>query len=486
MNLGGEIQKFYQLNENPNIRQNDYDYFINTHKSPIDVSNFNGVGGSTILFSGHYPRFHKSDFATYTLDKVGVDWPINYKILKKYYDLNDKITGVSGVPGDPKYPDIKTLLPPVPLGKMGYTLAKGFDKLNWHWWPAYSAINTIKYGNRSKDYYDRPSNIGSHRDSKGSTNNTYLPLAISQGLIIKKRCIVTELISENDEIKNINYINIDGSYDQAKAKIYIIAASAIGTPRLLLNSYYKKSKLGLANSSNLIGKNLMIHPIGYIEGLYKENLFSNFGPQGCCLLSQQFYDTNIKNDFKRGYTLQAIRGPFPIESSLSLTNRKLISFGKNFWTQFESKYNHTAHIIVLVEDLPNSKNQVTINKKILNKFGQPAVNINYELSMNSKRMLSNGISNAKKVLKASGAYKTFGHGPVRGAGWHTLGTCRMGSNPETSVVNKFGKCHDINNLFIIDGSVFPTSSGVNPAATIQSLALYFSEKIISVYKDLLI
>ena len=485
INKGGEIQKFKELNDNPNIRKKDFDYLINTDNSPIDISNYNGIGGSTILFSGHYPRFQKSDFSTYTNDKVGVDWPIDYTILKKYYEINDTITGVAGVVGNSKYPDIKDLLPPIPLGKMGYTLAKGFRKLNWHWWPSYSAINTIPYNNRPADDYQRPSNLGNTNMSKGSANNTYFPLAKSEGIIIKKNCTVSKLICENNEIKNIDYIDSDGSLNQAKAKIYILSASGIGTPRLLLNSRSSSTQGTLANTSNLVGKNLMLHPIGYIEGLFKENLYSNFGAQGCCLMSQEFYETDESNRFKRGYTIQALRGPLPIESSLSLTKRKIIPFGEKFWNKFESNYNHSAHMIVIIEDLPDIRNEVTVNKNLKNKFDQPGVNINYILSENSKKMLSHGINNARKVLKASGAYKSFGYGPVRSTGWHTLGTCRMGNNPKDSVVNKYGKSHDISNLFIIDGSVLPTSSGVNPAATIQSLALYFSEKIISIYKELL-
>tara|TARA_B100000579_G_scaffold17378_2_gene12259 strand:- start:240 stop:1841 length:1602 start_codon:yes stop_codon:yes gene_type:complete len=485
INKGGEIQKFKDLNDNPNVRKHDYDYLINSDNSPIDIANFNGIGGSTILFSGHYPRFRKSDFKTFSNDKVGIDWPIDYTILKKYYEINERITGVAGISGNSNYPDIKNLLPPVPLGKMGYILAKGFRKLNWDWWPSYSSINTIPYNQRPADDYQRPSNLGDVNMSKGSANNTYLPLAKSEGLIIKERCIVSKLICENNQIININYIDNDGSFHQAKAKIYIIAASGIGTPRLLLNSQSTSSTNTIANKSNLVGKNLMLHPIGYIEGLYKENLYSNFGPQGCCLMSQEFHETKEENGFKRGYTIQALRGPLPIESSLSLTNRKIITFGEKFWHEFESNYNHSVHMIVITEDLPDIRNQITINKNLINKYDQPGVNINYTLSDNSKRMLSHGINNSRKVLKASGAYKTFGYGPVRGTGWHTLGTCRMGNNPKESVVNKYGKCHDVNNLFIIDGSVFPTSSCVNPAATIQSLALYFSEKIISIYKELL-
>ena len=99
-------------------------------------------------------------------------------------------------------------------------------------------------------------------------------------------------------------------------------------------------------------------------------------------------------------------------------------------------------------------------------------------------MLNHGLSNGRKLLKISGASKTFAFGPVRYTGWHILGTCRMGNDPNKSVVNKYGKTHDFENLFIVDGSIFPTSGGVNPASTIQALSLYIANAIKSRYKDI--
>ena len=111
----------------------------------------------------------------------------------------------------------------------------------------------------------------------------------------------------------------------------------------------------IANSSDLVGRNLMLHPLGYIEGHFREDLKSNSGPQGCCILSQEFYDSDIKRGFHRGYTFQIIRGPLPVEAALNLTSRKLVNFGKEFFKEFNSIYNHTAHMTVITEDLPELK-----------------------------------------------------------------------------------------------------------------------------------
>ena len=141
------IKKF---NIDPNIRKLKSDYPINNKNSPISIANFNAVGGSTILYSGHFPRFHKSDFKTKSLDNIGYDWPFEYKDLKPFYEVNDKMMGVAGLSGDPAYPDIKNLLPPVNIGRSGEKIAKAFNKLGWHWWPSYSGIATKSYYGRKK------------------------------------------------------------------------------------------------------------------------------------------------------------------------------------------------------------------------------------------------------------------------------------------------------------------------------------------------
>ena len=134
--------KDFNFSPFPNVRKLESDYLINDSNSQISIANFNGVGGSTILYSGHFPRLHPSDFKTFSLDEVGHDWPISYKDLENFYNLNDEMTGVSGLEGDPAYPEIKNMQPPIAMGSIAKTLGTGFNNLGWHWWPSYSAIIT--------------------------------------------------------------------------------------------------------------------------------------------------------------------------------------------------------------------------------------------------------------------------------------------------------------------------------------------------------
>ena len=138
-----ELSKLSTHHPLPSVRKGAADYPIDDSESPIAISNFNAVGGSTILFSGHFPRFHPSDFKARSLDGVADDWPITYRTLEPYFDLNDRMMGVSGLSGDPAYPEISRLLPSVPMGHAGEQLAKGFNALGWHCGPRTPRLSLV-------------------------------------------------------------------------------------------------------------------------------------------------------------------------------------------------------------------------------------------------------------------------------------------------------------------------------------------------------
>ena len=135
--------------------------------------------------------------------------------------------------------------------------------------------------------------------------------------------------------------------------------------------------------------------------------------------------------------------------------------------------------------MPEIHDKVTIDPKLTDSFGIPSPKIEYILSENSRRMLDHAIGTATQVMKAAGAVEIT-HDPLkREAGWHLMGTAKMGTNKDESVVNKYGQTHDVDNLFIIDGSIFVTAGAVNPTSTIQTLALYIADHISSKSRDFL-
>lgn len=481
-----EVLREHEYNVSPNIRKLAVDYPINDKDSPIAIANFNAVGGGTILYSGHFPRFHPSDFKVRTLDELADDWPVDYGQLEPFFSANDQMMGVSGLVGDPAYPPIERLLPPVPLGRMGETIGNGFNKLGWHWWPSYSAIITRQYGGREKCINLGPCNSGCSQGAKSSVDITYWPQALLKGVKLKTRSRVREItVNDAGSATGVIYYDESGAECKQLARIVIVACNGVGTPRLLLNSRSASFPDGLANRSGLVGKNLMLHPLGYVEGIFEEPLESHLGPQGCCILSQEFYETDVQRGFVRGYTMQILRGPGPIETAVSGFMRREIPWGVAHHKAFAARFGRTIGLAVIVEDLPELHNTVTLDPNLVDAHGIPAPKITYKMSENSKKMLAHGLARGKEVMTAAGSSKNLAYGPVRNTGWHLMGTARMGTDPDNSVVNEWGRSHDVSNLFIVDSSIFVTSGAVNPVSTMQALALYIADRIKKNLKSLL-
>jgi len=257
--------------------------------------------------------------------------------------------------------------------------------------------------------------------------------------------------------------------------VVVLACNGVGTPRLLLNSRSARFPDGLANRSGLVGKNLMIHPWGMVRGAFDAPLDSHRGPLSCCILSQQFYETDRSRGFVRGYNMQITRGLGPVATARMGVARGDIPWGAGHHEAFARRFGRSIGVGICCEDLPEECNMVTLDPTLTDSNGIPAPKITYRLSENTERMLRHGLERGTEVMKAAGAWDAYGEGPVRQTGWHLLGTARMGEDPERSVVNGWGRSHDVKNLFIVDGSVFVTSGGVNPTPTIQAVALYIAD-----------
>ncbi|MFT5691217.1 MAG: choline dehydrogenase-like flavoprotein [Oceanicoccus sp.] len=472
-----EARSSGDFNISPNRRQNASDYPINEDDSPIKVANFNGVGGGTVLYAGHYPRFHPSDFRVKTLDGVADDWPIDYATLEPFYRENDRMTGVSGLAGDPAYPPKEPMMPPLPLGLSGQVLARGFNKLDWHWWPSDSAIATEPYNGRDKCINLGACISGCAQGAKASTDITYWPHALRQGVELRTHCRVREItVDEHGMASGAIYYDAKGIEQTQKAHVVIMACNGIGTPRILLNSKSIAFPDGLANSSGLIGKNLMFHPYASITGVFDQTMDGYKGPHDS-MLSQEFYETDADRGFLRGYTFETTRGMGPVNTALSGIFRDKLSWGTNHHREFRQMFTRTTGMVAICEDLPEEHNCVTLDPTLKDSNGIPSPKLHYTLSQNSKKMLDHATARATEVLRAAGAIDVYSDSPLIYGGWHLMGTARMGKNPKTSVVNEWGRSHDVKNLFIVDGSVFVTSAGVNPTCTIQALALYIGDQI---------
>lgn len=461
------------VNERSKIQTPPTGYPINNAEAQLPVSSFSAVGGATILYAGHFPRLHPADFRVKTMDGVADDWPIDHELLWPYYAENDRMMGVAGLAGDPAYPPKESVLPPLPLGKSGEAIAKGFNALGWHWWASDSAILTEQFDGR-----DKCANLGSctrgcAQGAKGSTDVTYWPHAIRAGAELRTGCRVREItVNEQGMASGVIYYDSDGNEHSQPAEVVVLACNGIGTPRLLLNSRSSLFPDGLANSSGLVGKNLMLHPYATAFGTFDVPLDGYRGP-GNCIQSQEFYETDPSRGFLRGYTLEIVRGRGHVATGLQGVMSGKIPFGHDHHRAYRDLFNRIAGMLGICEDLPELHNTVTLDPDLVDQNGVPAAKINYRISDNSRKMLAHAMARSEDVLQATGA-KDIQSGVLPGAG-HLMGTARMGTDPGKSVVNEWGRCHDVRNVFVVDGSIFVTSGGVNPTRTIQALTLYIAD-----------
>ncbi len=478
-----ELARYGEFSCDPNVRKLKQDYPINSNDSCITPVNWNGVGGSTINFLGHWPRFRPSDFRTRSLDGVGEDWPLDYHTLAPFYDMNDRNTGVSGLGGNPAYPDYTPPHPPIPMGKLGRTLARGFNKMGWHWWPSDVAILSQDDGGRQKCVNAGTCDLGCAAGAKGGTNFTYWPILENAGVELRTNARVREILVDQRTgfATGVLYHGPDGQVHEQKAELVIVACNGVGTPRLLLNSTSSLFPEGLANRSGMVGRNLMFHPLTGVAGVFDEPMKGHEGPMACSILSQEFYESDPARGFVRGYGLHSGRSTTPMTYALGgygVDNP--IPWGAEHREIMDDVYPYLAGLTVVTEDLPEEHNRVTLDPDLTDSDGIPAPRITYRLGDNTRRMLKHGEERATELLLAAGAKRVLSKSDDNvwwRAGWHQMGTCRMGLDPETSVVNGWGRSHDVKNLFIVDGSIFVTSGAVNPTSTIQALALYVGDRI---------
>jgi choline dehydrogenase-like flavoprotein len=465
---------------NPNRRQAPADYPISDVDSDIAAVMYNAVGGSTVIFAAHWQRNMPSDFRVRTLDGVADDWPLTYEDLEPYYEQVENDFGISGLAGDPAFPPGKgPPLPPAPLGPMGRRVARAHNQLGWHWWPAPNAIATRPYQSLRPCTQRATCMWGCVEGAKGSVDRTHWPQNQTLGVQLHTGARVRRLeVNGRGLVTGAVYVDRTGVEHFQPADVTILGANGIGTPRLLLLSDSGRYPGALANSTGLVGRRLMMHPFGTVVGLFDDDLQSTRGVWGQHLHSLQFYETDASRGFVRGakWGLQPTGGPVSMTRSYPWGDHPI--WGPDFHRNIRKRLGRSAMWGIIAEDLPDEANRVVLDPELKDSDGIPAPKILYRMSENSYRLLRFHQERARESLQAAGAYETIVAPLIRETGWHLLGTATMGVDPGSSVVDAWGRTHDIPNLFIFDGSVWPTSSGMNPTATIAALALRCSDHLV--------
>jgi choline dehydrogenase-like flavoprotein len=465
---------------NPNRRQAAADYPISDGDSDISAVLYNAVGGSSVLFAAHWQRNMPSDFRVRTLDGVADDWPLSYEDLQPYYEQVEEDFGISGLAGDTAFPPGKgPPLPPAPLGPMGRRVARAHNRLGWHWWPAPNAIATRPYRMLRECTQRATCMWGCVQGAKGSVDRTHWPSNVVLGVQLITGARVRRLeVNTRGLVVGAVYVDRAGVEHLQQADVTILAASGVGTPRLLLLSATGKHPNGLANSSDLVGRRLMMHPFGTVVGLFDEDLGSTHGVWGQHLHCLEFYETDASRGFVRGakWGLQPTGGPVSMTRGYPWGDNAI--WGAGFHEGIRKRLGRSAMWGIIAEDLPDDANRVVLDPELTDTDGIPAPKIIYRMSENSHRLLAFHLARARESLEAAGAYETVVAPLIRETGWHLLGTTKMGHDPATSVVDAWGRCHDVPNLYIFDGSIWPTSSGMNPTATIAAMSLRCSERLV--------
>ncbi|HEY6575432.1 MAG TPA: GMC family oxidoreductase, partial [Mycobacterium sp.] len=476
-----EMSLYGKWSKDANLRQAWEDYPTELSESDMIPVMYNAVGGGTIHFGGHWARMLPSDFRVRTLDGVADDWPISYDDLTPFYDETDIEWAAAGLDGDPAYPPGAAPFPQpaFPIHAVGRKVAEGMNKLGWSWWPGVNSIARKPVGDLVPCVRYGTCEAGCPNGSKASADVVQWPAALKNGATLVTGARVSEILTDERGLASgVVFLDRNGTERRLRAEQVILAANGIGTPRLLLMSQSKLHPNGLANSSDMVGRNLMLHPHSMVVGVFEEEFNTWLGPVGQNVQSYEFYETDKSRGHVRGakWTSLCIGGPMAMGTMIP--RGPVGAHGEDLLRDIKRMMGHAIMMVVVSEDLPNPENRVLLDPRLKDPSGLPAPKVIYKIDQNSKDLLAFHRARQREVLEAAGAYEIHEHELLNDEPGHLLGTARMGDDPETSVVNSFGQAHDVPNLRIADGSVFVTSAGVNPTSTIVALALRGAQEMV--------
>ncbi|MFO1060518.1 MAG: GMC family oxidoreductase [Dongiaceae bacterium] len=466
-----EWQRQRRWHPNGNIRRDAADYPVETATS--NVLMWNAVGGSTAIYTAIWPRYRPSDFRKGTEHGLAPDWPIAYEDLAPWYDEVDRVVGTSGLAGDlalPARPDFPT--PPLPLRPVGRRLAGAFDRLGWHWWPMPAAVISEDYDGRPACNGCAACACGCPRGSMGNFALSIWPRALAAGVELRTGARVDRIeTGRGGRATGASYIDRrTGERRFQAAEIVVLAGNGVGTPRLLLMSG------NLANRSDQVGRNLMHHTLVACEMWVEEPLASHAGFIAA-LHSQEFAETDVSRGFVNGFNFNCVFGGHAGHVASGFVTPQRAPWGAAHHDWFRRHFGHGFGAFAIGDDLPQPTNRVTLSATETDGDGLPAPRVSYVPHENDRRMMRFALDRLADLARASGAFEhrlqdyLSPDGVYQTPAWHLMGTCRMGDDPASSVVDAWNRCWDVPNLYIVDGSVLPTGGAVNPTPTICALAL---------------
>jgi choline dehydrogenase-like flavoprotein len=447
------------------------------------------VGGSSIHYSGNFWRMRPLDFNEASMRGTipgtnFVDWPITYEELEPYYTKVDWQIGVSGQQGpwDPPrsrdYP-----CPAMPVKSSDVLLERGAKALGLTAYPAPVAILSQPHNGRPGCIHCGFCNgYGCEANAKSSTSVTMIPLALASGNCeLRTGCTVAR-VNTNDagRASEVLYWDTDGVAQSQRAKAVVLCANGAETPRLLLLSESAQHPDGLANSSGMVGKNLMFNCHATAVGLFEQPV-NAWKSVPTTRVIHDYYALDPKLGFYGGGGIDGrhpTRGT-PMGSAMN-TMFGGPSWGAEYKRNLSRNFSYTAAFSGHSTSLPLATNSVSLDPELKDKFGRPALRTTYLDHPDDISTAKFFMERCLELMDAAGAIQKYGFYPENGqrGSVHLLGTCRMGNDPATSVVDRYNRSHDVPNLFMVDGSSMVTSSRGQPTMTIMALAFRAADNII--------
>jgi len=429
------------------------------------------VGGSTVHFAMVSLRFRPEWFKARTCLGYGADWPVDWRTMWHYYGEVEqalKISGPMRYPWGPKRPRYPYRAHE--LNAAATILAKGAEAMGIAWAPTPLATVSAPRGSSPPCVYRGFCVSGCSTNAKQSALITWIPRAVKAGAEIRDLAMVGRIETDPTHglVTGLHYCRQDRWRFQ-KAKNVVVAGYAIETPRLLLNSTGPHCPHGLGNSSGLVGKNLMVQLNQAVYGTIDEEVRWYKGPPSLAITEHWNYIDRGK-DFFGGYCYMS-QGPLPVVWSGAIAGARKL-WGEPLRREME-KYNHQVGLKMVGESLPDEHNRVSLADE-KDRFGLPIARVTFSYSDNDKKMIIHALRFMRQSLEATGVGDIWQQTDDT---CHLNGTARMGSDPRDSVVNADCRSWDIRNLWICDGSVFPTVGGVNPSLTIQAIACRTADRI---------
>ena len=427
------------------------------------------VGGSTVHFAMVSLRFRPEWFKSRSLLGYGVDWPLDWREMWDYYGEVERALCIAGPvtypwgPKRPRYPYRAH-----PLNAPAIYLARGAEALGIEWTETPIATLSTPRGKAHPCVYRGFCVAGCATNAKQSVLVTWLPRALEAGAEIRDLAMVGRIETKRGRATGVHY-HREGEWRFQKARNVVVAGYAIETPRLLLNSANDEFPDGLANSSGLVGRNLMVQLNQAAWGQVEEEVRSYKAPPSLAISEHWNYHDEGK-DYHGGWCYMS-QGPLPIVWA------KTLAAERGLWGQAlldeMGRANHSVGLKMVGEVLPYNHNRVTLADET-DQYGLRIPRISFSFGDNEHAMIRHAVGFMDQALEAVGATERWNE-------WddtcHLNGTARMGDDPASSVVDADCRSWDIPNLWICDGSVFPTVGGANPSLTIQAIACRTGDRI---------